>query len=549
MLAVCQDSIVVVGRQSCCAGLIEWKEERNVVEQTNQIIIIGAGIGGLSTAIRLAALGERVQVLERQSQVGGRFCQLKVDHFRFDTAPSLITMPHVLCGLFYAAKRRIEDYLDLIPLDLTCRYFYRDGFILNAWRDRTRLVEEFARLNIRDGEALPRFLAYVHAISQVADPFLFKSQQHPLEMLLALIDYTLHGHGPDTVIQSDRTTFFSRCRAVLATLSPHTLDQLVARYFRDEHLRLLFNRYAAGSGSSPYETDAVYSIFSYNELIDGSWHLRGGVSALAYALEKLATELGVIISTDTNVRRILVDRGTACGVVLASGHTIRAKVVIANSDIVTTHRELLSPAVCKPRQTRRITALEPSCSSFALLLGVKGQYPQLARHNIFFSDDYRAEFTDLFEERIPLRNPTIALSVTNRDDETPAEHEHLFVQVNAPYLTSLSNWRRDAPSYRERILDLLTTYPRAELTDLRQRIVCETLLTPEDFQRRYSTNAGSLYGPSSNTHMALFTRPKNCSQMVRRLYFVGSSTHPGGSIPQVMLSSKIVTDLILQERY
>ncbi|HEY4388627.1 MAG TPA: phytoene desaturase family protein [Ktedonobacteraceae bacterium] len=522
-----------------------------MIEQTNQIVIIGAGIGGLSTAIRLAALGERVQVLERQSQVGGRLAQLKVNDFHFDTAPSLITMPHVLRGLFYAAKRRVEDYLDLVPLDLTCRYFYRDGLVLNAWRDHTRLVEEFARLNPHDGDSLRRFLAYVHNIYLVADPFLFKHQENPLEMLLALISYIFRGHAPDTVTQADHSTFLSRCQAVFATFSADTLDQLVARYFQDEHLRLLFNHYATCSGSSPYQMSSAYSILPYIELVDGGWHLRGGISALTRALEKLALELGVTIRTNTNVCRILVEQGMARGVVLPSGQTVRAKVVIANSDIVSTHRELLSPAVCSPRQKRHLTALEPSSSSFALMLGVKGQYPQLARHNVFFSGNDKAEFTDLFDARIPVRNPTISLSVTSRSDETqaPAEHESLFVQVNAPYLTAQSNWRRDAPAYREHILDLLTSYSRAELADLRQRIVCETLLTPEDFQRRYSANAGALYGPSANTRMAFFTRPNNCSQTIRRLYFVGSSTHPGGSIPQVMLSSKIVTNLFLQESY
>jgi phytoene desaturase len=522
-----------------------------MTHHAKNILIIGAGIGGLSAAIRLAAKGHSVQILEQQHRIGGKLNQISMQGFTFDTGPSLITMPYVLHDLFQCTQRRLEDYLNLVPLDITCRYFYRDGLVLNTWRDRQRLIGEFNRLNPADGEALWRFLSYAEKIFQAAaDPFLYHSLGSPFDVMGTFMRYVLRGH-PSTPYDEamsvvGTSTMLTRLRAVLAALSPATLDSTVRHYFTDEHLRQLFDRYATYNGSSPYQVAAVYSIIPYVELASGGWYLQGGIYTLAQALEKLAQELGVGIQTDCHVQRILVEHGEARGVVLEDGRIVRSDVVIANSDVVTTHRELLSPAVRSERLVRRLERLEPSCSGFVLMLGVDKQYTELAHHNIFFSEDYRAEFDDLFVRHVPQRDPTIYICASSRSDpsQAPAGHENLFVLVNAPYLTKASDWQRDAPAYRERVLDVLADYTQAGLGDLRHHIVCEAMLTPEDFQKKYGANQGSIYGLSSNQRMAPFTRPGNRSQEIRNLYFVGGSTHPGGGVPLVMLSGKIVAELV-----
>lgn len=513
-----------------------------------KIVIIGAGIGGLSAAIHLASQGHRVQILERQSQVGGKLNQIVMDGFSFDTGPSLITMPYVLHELFQAAERRLEDYLDLQPLDLTCRYFYRDGVILNAWRDQQRLAEEFGRLNPHDGEALSRFIAQSRTLFEAAaDPFLYHSLGRPTDVLQTF----LHFLWPDSAdsTSSQQSTFSERLRAVITALSPTTLDQHVSSFFEDAHLRQFFDRYATYNGSSPYQVASVYSIIPYVELADGGWYPRGGMYALAQALAQVAGELGVHIETDCEVRRILVERGRARGVVLADNRVLRSDLVVANSDVVTSYRELLSPAIQTPRYQRHLEDLEPSGSGFVLLLGTKKRYPDLAHHNIFFSDDYPGEFADLFERKRPQRDPTVYICATTRTDpsQAPTGHENLFVLVNAPYLTAAVNWQQEASHYRDRILDVLAAYPQIDLSDIREQIVCETILTPEDFQRDYGANAGSIYGLSSNARMAPFTRPGNRATAIAGLYFVGGSTHPGGGVPLVMLSGKIVAGLIADD--
>ena len=313
---------------------------------TKQVIVVGAGIGGLAAAIRLAVRGYRVRVLERQERVGGKLNLLEMQGFRFDTGPSLITMPYVFHDLFQAAGRRLEDYVAMVPLDPTCRYFYRDGTMLNAWSDREQLAAEFARLNPHDGEALHRFLDYAGMLFQAAaDPFLYHSLGSPLAVMRTFMRYVLNGNADALAgdMGQDNDTTFSRLKAVLAALAPTTLDGSVRNFFEDEHLRQLFDRYATYNGSSPYRVASVYSIIPYVELASGGWYLRGGIYTLATALERLARELGVCIETGCNVRRILVERDAASGVVLDDGRVLRCDVVIANSDVVTTHRELLSP--------------------------------------------------------------------------------------------------------------------------------------------------------------------------------------------------------------
>ncbi|GHO87870.1 phytoene desaturase [Dictyobacter formicarum] len=457
-------------------------------------------------------------------------------------------MPYVLRELFQTAGCRLEDYLDLLPLDETCRYFYRDGAILHAWRDQQRFAQEIARFSQHDSEAFWRFFNAARTLfAASADPFLYNSLGSPLDVVQTFLRFVWQGHSG--MATGGQVSLPGRVKAVLTALSPTTLDQHISTFFEDAHIRQLFDRYATYNGSSPYHVVSVYSIIPYVEMADGGWYPRGGIYALARALEKLTRELGVHIETSCEVRRILVERGNASGVVLSDGRVLRSDLVVANSDVVTTYRELLSPSVRQPRYAQRLEQLEPSSSGFVLLLGTRKQYPALSHHNIFFSDDYPAEFVDLFERKLPLRNPTIYVCATTQTDasQAPAGHENLFILVNAPYLTSHSNWQRDAPAYRDLVLDALARYPQVDLSDIREHLVYEHMLTPEDFQRNYGANAGSIYGLSSNDRMAPFTRPGNRASDIQGLYFVGGSTHPGGGVPLVMLSGKIVAHLIAED--
>jgi phytoene desaturase len=494
-----------------------------------KIIVVGAGIGGLAAAIRLAAAGYQVQILEKNARAGGKVNLIKQDGFSFDTGPSLITMPAVLRELFAAGGARLDDELELVQLDPICRYWYRDGTRCDASTDLSRMVAEIARLDSRDVAGFLTFLAYARQLYTVAaEPFLFHPIGGPLDAFRRLV----RGHYA--------------WRDALRVLSPRSLDALVRRYFHSPYLRQLFDRYATYTGSSPYRTPAIYALIPYVEYTTGVWYVRGGIYMLVRALQRVAGRRGVALRTGCEVAQVIVRDGRACGVVLADGTALEADAVVVNADVVYTYHHLLASESRREYTRVALNQMEPSCSAFVLLLGVRRQYPHLEHHNIFFSADYSAEFRDIFVRRIPPRDPTIYVCRTTRTDPTqaPPGHDNLFVLVNTPYLSAACDWEREAPAYRELVLARLEQFG---LDGLRRHLVTEQMITPQDLERLYHANRGAIYGLSVHGCLAPLRRPPNRARAMQRLYFVGGSTHPGGGLPLVALSGKIVADLVAQD--
>ncbi len=487
------------------------------------IVIIGAGIGGLSAAIRLAAAGQPVLILEQNAQVGGKMSQLEAAGFRWDTGPSVITMRHVFAELFQSAGRQLDDYLTLQPVDPLTRYFYRDGVQLDMTRDWPALAAQIEALAPRDVEGYLHFLAYAARLHGLTGP-VFIYDQPP----------TWRSFGrmpPLSVVQIDPFL---------------TLDQKIRRFVRSPHLRQLLGRFATYVGASPYQAPATLGVIAHVELTGGVWYPRGGIYAIAQALTKLATELGVEIHTNRPVQQITVTGGRATSVILADGTPIKARAVIANVDVTTVYKDLLPPSLATRKQLQRMAALEPSCSGYVLLLGVEGQHERLAHHNIFFAPNYRREFDDIFQRGIAPRDPTIYVAITSKSDpdHAPLGCENWFVLVNAPPLGSGFGWQQEEATYRQHLFDTLASfgYP------IQDRIRHCTVLTPQDLAQRTGAWRGALYGLSSNQALNAFRRPHNRCPIVQGLYFVGGTTHPGGGVPMVTLSGKVVAEMVLQDQ-
>lgn len=487
-----------------------------------QIVVIGAGIGGLAAAIRLAAAGQRVVMLEKNPAVGGKMGEAREAGFRWDTGPSVITMRPVFEELFAAAGRRLEDYLDLQAVEPLTRYFYPDGAVLDATRDLPRMLAQIATLEPRDAEGYLAYLAYVAQLHRVTGPAF------------------IYGAPPTwrTVTQV--------APADALRLEPWlTMDAAIRRYARSPHLRQLLGRFATYVGGSPFRAPATLNVIAHVELNEGIWYPRGGIYAIAAALGRLAGELGVEIRTSCPVGRIEVRDGRATGVLLADGSQIAAGAVLSNVDVAHTLTNLLPREAMAVDRVRRLTRAEPSCSGFALLLGVRGEHPQLAQHNIFFSSDYRREFDDIFARGVPPDEPTVYVAITSKadPDHAPAGHENWFVLVNAPATGGRLDWQRDASAYRARVLDRLASFG----LDLRERIVAERTITPADLARQTGSWRGALYGASPNYAMAAFRRPPVRDPKVAGLYFAGGTTHPGGGVPMVTLSGKLAARTILAD--
>ncbi len=485
-----------------------------------KVIVIGAGLGGLSAACRLAKSGFSVTITEKNETVGGKVNAVESGGYKFDTGASLLTMRHVFEDLFEFCGKHLEDYLDLVSLNPICRYFWSDKTVFDASSNIEKTEAEIKKIAPEDAGNFKKYLADAKRKYEIAEKTFLAHSLNDLPKLL-------------------RPKYL---KDLLAISSLKTLDKHNAGYFQSAKLQQLFNRFATYNGSSPYQTPATFALVPFVEFGLGAWYVRGGIYEIPKALAKLADQLKVEIRTNCAVEKIIVENEKAVGVKLENGEIIKSDFVVANSDAVETHRNLLD----KKFFSEKLNDREPSCSGFVLLLGVKKKYPQLAHHNIFFSDDYAAEFDALFKDLRPAQNPTIYVCATSTTDATqsPANCENLFVLVNAPYTSSQTDWKIEAQSYRDSIIKKLENFG---LEDLGKSIEFERIITPENFENKYRTNRGSIYGVSSNGIFSAFLRVPNKSRQIKNLYFVGGATHPGGGMPLVLLSGKMADELISRE--
>lgn len=488
------------------------------------IIVIGAGIGGLSAAIRLAVAGKQVTILEKNPHVGGKMYTYTADGFRWDTGPSVITMRHVFEDLFKAAHRDINDYLTLLPVDPLTRYFYSDGTILDAARDLSTMAQAIERLDERDIEGYLAYLAYAARIHRITGPvFIYDKPPTPASFT----------HVPiQDWLKADPL---------------RTMQGAIEHFVKSPHLRQLLGRFATYVGGSPFEAPATLNVIAHVELTGGVWYPQGGIYQIAKALENLARELGVEICTEHAVKQIQVDSSNyhITGVQLPDDSVIPTHTVVTNVDVTTAVNQLLPDHAIKPDKKKRLNHYEPSCSGFVLLLGVNGEHPELAHHNVFFSGDYRREFQMIFKQGLPPDDPTIYVAITSKTDKdhAPEGHENWFILINAPALSNRYDWDANKQAYRELVLNKLAERG----IDIRQKIVSEKIITPIDLQEMSGAWRGALYGPSANKKFTAFMRPNNRSHDVKGLYFAGGTTHPGGGVPMVTLSGKVAAEMVLED--
>jgi len=496
------------------------------------ILIIGAGIGGLSAAIHLAAAGRRVTVLEKNPQVGGKMSELQLGGYRFDTGPSVITLRPAFEALFAAAGRRLEDYLDLHPLDPLTRYFYPGGRVLNIQSEPSHTLEQIAAIEPADVQGYQRFLAYAARLFRITAP-VFIFDQPPTWRSFARVPV----------------------KDWLAVDGLRSMQSAIQSHVRSLELRQLLGRFATYVGASPYQAPATLNVIAHLELNQGVWYPAGGIYQIARAYERLALELGVEIRTSTPVRSLDVQSGQVQGVILASGSRLAASAVLSNLDAANTYAKLMPASLDQnqrvARQARFLAQAQPSGSGFILMLGVRGQHPQLAHHNIFFSSDYPLEFEQIFRRQMPPSEPTIYAAISSKSTPTdaPPGCENWFVLVNVPALSAEPgqgwDWSVRKAGYRQLVLDLLARRG----FDLSGKIEVEHILTPIEIETLSGAQRGALYGASSNNRWAAFLRPHNRDPLLNGLYFAGGTVHPGGGVPMVTLSGQAAARLILQDGF
>jgi phytoene desaturase len=488
-----------------------------------RVLAIGAGLGALSGALRLAKMGFEVTLFEKNATAGGKLNEKKLGAYRFDTGPSLLTMPFVIDELFEFCGFARTDFLEFAPIEPICRYFYPDGATLDAGANIEKMKHEIAKLSPRDAGVYESFLAYSERIYKLtADIFLFS----PIHEFAEILKW----RNLPTLLR-------------LPQIDPlRTVHGGVSRFFKDPRLVQLFDRYATYNGSDPYRAPATLNVIPYVEYVLGSYYIRGGMYRLAQALLEIAGKLGVKMHASRRVEKILHDGRRVTGL-LADGEKFDADYILCGQDVVTAHNQLIDGFT---KRRAKLNRLEPSCSGLVFLWGVAKKHPELAHHNIFFSGDYKKEFTQIFEEKRPPDDPTIYVAITSKSDpdHAPQNGENWFVLLNMPSLTGAINWRDETARMREIVLAKL----RQKGFDIENRIEAEFVLSPKDFEKNYFSNRGSIYGISSNSRRTAFKRPTNRSRELKGLYFAGGSTHPGGGIPLVLLSGKIAAELMAKDK-
>ncbi len=478
----------------------------------SRVVVVGAGVGGLAAAARLAAAGHQVTVCERSSVIGGKLGLLATQGFSFDTGPSLVTMPQVFRELFAATGASLDSVLDLRPVEPIARYRFADGAGFDSSSDLTSLCDNLDdALGDGAGEDWQAFMRRAERIWDATHvPFL----ESPLQGVRSLLRQAW------------------RVRDLQAVAPWRSLRSLGTQYLRDPRLRMFLDRYATYTGSDPRHAPAALAVIPYVEQAFGAWYVDGGLHLLGAAIADRATERGAQILLDTEIVSIDLTGGRVSGVTLSEGTTLAADVVVANADASTVYGRLLKGA----RAQRRLSRTTPSLSGFVLLLGLRGRTPGLAHHTVLFPEDYDAEFDAVFGGR-PALDPTVYVSAPPDPMVAPAGDEAWFVLVNAARQGPV-DWATET-TYADHILDLMAQRG----LDVRDRIAVREQRSPADLERLTGSPGGAIYGSSSNGAMAAFLRPANDSG-VHGLFLVGGSAHPGGGLPLVTLSAKIVAGLV-----
>ncbi|RKR85345.1 phytoene desaturase [Mucilaginibacter gracilis] len=477
--------------------------------------IIGAGIAGIATAIRLAVKGYDVVVFEANAYPGGKLSEIYGNGYRFDAGPSLFTMPQYVDELFTLAGK--PSPFKYQKLNVVCKYFYTDGTRLTAYADEDKFVSEVAAVTSESPERIKRYFKNSRNIYNITNHVFLQRSLHRL----------------NTFFRWDTLRSVLRFAGIDAFRTMHHANQ---SFFTDERLIQFFDRYATYNGSNPYQAPATLNVIPHLEQHFGAYFPDGGMYSITTSLVNLAQSVGVKFNFNSAVDEIVLTDGLKAKVVKVKGELIKADVVVSNMDVWFTYNKLLKPY--PQLWPQKVLKQERSSSALIFYWGIKKTFPQLDLHNVFFADDYKAEFDCIWQQQSIYRDPTVYINISSKlkADDAPTGCENWFVMINVP-ANNNQDWDLLIAQARKNILDKLAQNLGEDIGAL---IEYESVLDPRSIQLKTSSYKGSIYGTSSNNQFAAFLRHSNKSSKVGGLYFCGGSVHPGGGIPLALLSAKIV---------
>lgn len=487
---------------------------------TRTVVVIGAGPGGLASAMLLARRGFRVKVFEKAARIGGRTGEVAFGQYRFDLGPTFLMMKYVLDELFYGAGRETSDYLDCRALDPMYRLHFSDKTMLARSRPE-EMRDEIERAFPGEGSGLDKFLSAESVRFRKLYPCLQKDYGSPAAL------------------------FHKTLLSALPHIAPgRSLYDVLSTYFRSEELRLAFTFQSKYLGMSPWDCPGLFAMIPYTEHAHGIYHVMGGLCRIPEAFAKVATEEGAEIHTSCGVKRVLLSDGKACGVELENGESVACRDVVINADFGHAMRTLFPDSDLGKYSPAALTRRKYSCSTFMMYVGLDRVYPEAEHHMIVFAQDYKRCLEDITKRKIVSEDLSVYVrnAVTLDQSCAPAGHSALYILAPVPNNTSGIDWDEHQSAYRETILQLLEA--RTPYKNLREHIIEEKVITPADWEKRTSVFLGATFNMGHSWDQMLYFRPHNKFELFDNTYLVGGGTHPGSGLPTIFESARISSNLI-----
>lgn len=491
----------------------------------DRAVIIGAGPGGLASAILLAGAGLRVTVLERLPRVGGRTSTLEADGFRFDLGPTFFLYPKVLEQILDSVGYDLHREVSLARLDPQYRLVFGGGGDLLATPNLDELDRQVTALSPQDRGAVRAFLA---------------DNRDKFERFLPCIESPFLGWND---------VLSARVMKLLPRIKPwRSLDAELGSYFKDPRVRLAFSFQSKYLGMSPFQCPSLFSILSFLEYEYGVYHPIGGCGVLTAAMARVARELGVDIRTDEPVREILFDPRDprrAVGARTDKG-TYRSDAMLINADFARAMSRLVPDSLRRRWTDRRIARKKFSCSTFMLYLGIDGLYPDVPHHTIYISKDYEQNLDEIEHRHVLSHDPSFYVQNACVTDPTlaPRGKSTLYVLVPVTHQHPNVDWNRERERYRDLALQRLT---RIGIEDVERRIRHERIVTPLDWDQSFEIHQGATFNLAHNLGQMLHLRPRNRFEDLDGVYLVGGGTHPGSGLPVIFQSALITSKLMMED--
>ncbi|GAA0218884.1 phytoene desaturase family protein [Cryptosporangium japonicum] len=489
---------------------------RTVQGPTDHVVVVGAGLAGLSCALRLLGAGRQVTIVEREDVPGGRAGRLSVDGYQFDTGPTVLTMPNLIEDAFGAVGERMDDWLTLDPVSPLYRAFYPDGSTLDVHPETERMAAEIARVcGGKEADGYRRFVGFVSELYRLEmDEFIDRNLDSPLDLV-----------GPGIA-------------RLLALGGFRRLAPKVGQYLKDPRTQRIFSFQAMYAGVSPFQALAIYAVIAYMDSVAGVFFPRGGIHAVPAALAAAAEKHGARIRYGTTVTQVETRNGRATGVRTSDGERIAADVVVLNPDLPVAYRDLLPSSVAP----RRLRSLRYSPSCFLLHVGSTATYSKTVHHNIHFGRAWKRTFTELIDRQELMSDPSLLVCNPTRSDPTlaPDGRQTYYVLAPTPHTGAPIDWSVVGPRYRDEIVSVLEQRGYVGFGD---GIEVERVVTPADWQ----ASGLAMGAPFAAAHTFFQTgpfRPTNLARGLENVVFTGSGTQPGVGVPMVLVSGRLAAERI-----